>query len=326
MKLSDFDFDLPHELIAQKPASPRDHARLLVYNRQTRKIQDDYFYNLDNHLIAQTTLVLNDSKVEKVRLLFGATEIFVLETLDPFILRALVRPGRKFQPGKITALAEGIQAETLAVDDEGIRTLKLSIELQDKRLDPFRHTPLPPYIKQDESLSNEYQTVYADPAGSKAAPTAGLHFTKDQLDKLELDHEIVRLTLHVGLGTFAPIKSDKIDQHKMHHEDYFISSDAAQQLNEALHLTAVGTTSVRVLETLGRPFKESAGSTDIFIKPGYEFQVVDSLITNFHLPKSTLLMLVAAFIGSVDEMQRIYQYAISAKYRFYSFGDAMIIL
>lgn len=326
--LSDFDFELPKELIAQTPASPRDHARLLVYDRKIKKIKDDYFYNLEKYLLPDTTLVLNDSKVEKSRLRFGGTEIFVLETVNPTTLRALVRPGRKFIPGKLTKLdlADGeLEIETVDIDDEGIRTLQLNMPIDDALLDPYRLTPLPPYIAQDESLSEEYQTVYAHPPGSKAAPTAGLHFTAEQLTLLAKKHPIAKLTLHVGLGTFAPVKGD-IAKHKMHSEEYLISSEAARLLNTASSTTAVGTTSLRTLESAGPNFSETSGATDIFITPGYEFKVVDSLITNFHLPKSTLLMLVAALLGSVDEMHQIYQHAIKNKYRFYSFGDAMIII
>jgi len=185
---------------------------------------------------------------------------------------------------------------------------------------------LPPYITQDESLSEEYQTVYARPVGSKAAPTAGLHFTNKQLRQLAKNHRIVKLTLHVGLDPFAPVKKDDISQHKMHSEEFIVSDDAAVALNQAGHVTAVGTTSLRTLESLRRPFYETFGSTDIFITPGYKFRNVDSLITNFHLPKSTLLILVAALVGSTDETQRIYAHAIKNKYRFYSFGDAMLIL
>lgn len=326
MKLADFDFNLPKALIAQAPAHPRNHARLLVYSRESKQIIDEHFYNLDKYLEPASTLAINDSKVERARLLFGPLEIFVLETLDPHTIRALVRPGKKFQLGKQLELDAGLRAQVTAVDDEGIRTLKLNQPLDDPAFDKFRHTPLPPYIGQDEALNEEYQTVYADPLGSKAAPTAGLHFTAEQLSELAKQHEIVRLTLHVGRGTFAPVKSADIDKHKMHSEDYFLSAAAAESLNKSRHITAVGTTSVRVLETLGKPFHESSGATNIFIKPGYEFKAVDSLITNFHLPKSTLLMLVAAFAGSVDELQRIYAHAIGEQYRFYSFGDAMLIL
>jgi len=329
MRLSEFDFGLPKELIAQKPTIPRDHARLLVYSRKKGKITDDYFYNLDKYLEPATTLVLNDSKVEKSRLRFGPVEIFVLEVLDPTTIRALVRPGKRFRLGQESSLpllqGPPLKILTIDIDDEGIRTLSLSLPIDDKRLDSHRLTPLPPYIAQDESLSSQYQTVYAKPLGSKAAPTAGLHFTKKQLEQLSHKHRIVKLTLHVGLGTFAPVKSEDISRHKMHSEEYLMSESAAATLNDAKHITAVGTTSLRVLESVGKPFKETAGATNIFITPGYQFSTVDSLITNFHLPKSTLLMLVAAMTG-LEQMHHIYQHAISNKYRFYSFGDATLIL
>lgn len=329
MKLADFDFKLPNELIAQTPANPRDHARLLVYERQTKKITDDYFYNLHKYLSPKTTIVLNDSKVEKSRLRFGATEIFILETINPTTIRALIRPGKKFRAVNSVSIPLSkslLVVTTVNVDAEGIRTLNLNMAIDDKRLNAYRLTPLPPYIAQNENLSEQYQTVYADPLGSKAAPTAGLHFTKGQLKQLSKKHAIAKLTLHVGLGTFAPVKADNISQHKMHNEPYLLSEKSAGILNEATSITAVGTTSARVLETLGKPFRESSGATDIFITPGYKFKAVDSLVTNFHLPRSTLLMLVVALIGSTDELHRIYQHAIDNKYRFYSFGDAMLII
>lgn len=326
MKLSDFDFELPKKLIAQTPARPRNHARLLIYDRKTGKIADDHFYNLEKYLPAQTTLVLNNSKVEKARLRFGPTEIFVLETINPTTVRALVRPGRKFTLGKKTEITKGFVVETIDIDESGIRTLRLNKDVDDPLLDDFRLTPLPPYIKQDESLAGEYQTVYADPLGSKAAPTAGLHFTADQLAGLKKKIPVAELTLHVGLGTFAPVKTDDISEHKMHEEWYEVSAQAAKLLNRAKHITAVGTTSARTLESLARPFQPTSGETNIFITPGYEFKNVDALITNFHLPKSTLLMMVSALLGSVDELHGIYNHAIAEKYRFYSFGDAMLIL
>lgn len=325
MILSDFDFELPRELIAQTPSRPRNNARLLVYDRASGNLTDDYFYNLQNYLPAQTTLVLNNSKVEKARLRFGSTEIFVLETINPTTIRALVRPGKKFHPGRTVDLGT-ILVKTVEVDESGIRTLELSKNINDASLDKFRLTPLPPYIAQDESLSEQYQTVYADPLGSKAAPTAGLHFTAAQLADIKKQWPVAELTLHVGLGTFAPVKVDNIDDHVMHHEWYEVAAQAAATLNLASHITAVGTTSARTLESLGRPFGAESGQTNIFIKPGYQFQNVDALITNFHLPKSTLLMMVSALLGSVDELHKIYRHAIDNKYRFYSFGDAMLIL
>jgi S-adenosylmethionine:tRNA ribosyltransferase-isomerase len=328
MDLSAFDFNLPKNLIAQVPARPRDHARLMVYSRASGKIIDDYFYNLGQYLLPDTTLVLNDSKVEKSRLRFGPTEIFIIEILNPQMVRALVRPGKKFLPGKqiVLPLENGqLTVKTLGADDSGIRTLQFNLPVEAKSLMPYRLTPFPPYIKQNEKLSSQYQTVYAAPAGSKAAPTAGLHFTKRLLKELHRHHPIVNLTLHIGLGSFAPVKAARIEDHKMHPENYLISAPAAKALNRASSITAVGTTSLRILETVKKPYKATSGSTDIFIKPGYDFAAVDSLLTNFHLPKSTLLMLAAAFIGSVDEMHRVYKHAIDQKYRFYSFGDAMFI-
>lgn len=329
--LSDFDYDLPDELIAQEPAEPRDHARLLVYNRSTGEITDDYFYNILDHLPAHTTLVANNSKVEKCRLLFdnGSKEIFVLESINPTTVRALVRPGKKFKKGKTIELTETISATVLSIDEEGIRTLELSPGLGHPAYEKHRHTPFPPYIEQNEQLSEEYQTVYARQMGSKAAPTAGLHFTGDLLKKIK-HHSIdwQEVTLHVGLGTFAPVKEENIDEHTMHTEWYKLTAETARALNNAEHITAVGTTSIRVLESCLREnnsFTKEKGETDIFIRPGYEFKAVDALITNFHLPKSTLLMLVAALIG-YKEMKEIYQHAIDQKYRFYSFGDAMLIL
>lgn len=324
MKLSDFDFDLPRRLIAQTPARPRDHARLLIYDRGTKKIIDDHFYNLEKYLPLNSTLVLNNSKVEKCRLRFGSTELFVLETINPTTLRALVRPGKKFRVDEDIDLG-AVSVKTLAIDDAGIRTLELSLALDSPDLDSFRLTPLPPYIAQNEDLSEEYQTIYANSLGSKAAPTAGLHFTADQLNGLRQHHPIAEVTLHVGLGTFAPIKTENIIDHQLHYENFVISKTAAHLLNSAIHRTAVGTTSVRVLETVGLPFKEVVDSTNIFIMPGHKFKVVDSLVTNFHLPKSSLLMLISAFMGSVDEMQAVYAHAIEHDYRFYSFGDAMLI-
>ncbi len=322
--LNDFNFELPEDLIAQVPAQPRDHARLLVYDRSTKHITDDYFYNLEKYLPKETTLVLNNSKVEKCRLRFGNIEVFVLKTVNPTTIEALVRPGRKFPVGQIQ-IAEFLFSVD-AISPDGIRTIRLDRPLDDPTFDEYRLTPLPPYIAQDESLASEYQTVYAEPLGSKAAPTAGLHFTPEQLERIRAQHPVAEVTLHVGMGTFAPVKTDDISAHTMHAEEYTITPETATILNAASHRTAVGTTSVRVLESAKMPYTETFDDTSIFITPGYEFKAVNALITNFHLPKSTLLMLVSAFMGSVDEMQRLYAYAIAERYRFYSFGDVMLIL
>lgn len=329
--LSDFDYELPESLIAQSPAQPRDHARMLVYDRESGSITDDYFYNLGKYLPNSTTMVVNNSKVEKCRLLFddGKKELFVTSVSNNNTIEALVRPGKKFKLGKEIQLAENVSAKVTHIAEDGLRTLILSCDLDDPKLAPFKHTPFPPYIEQDESLADEYQTVYAKDLGSKAAPTAGLHFTDELLQKLkESGIKRSEVTLHVGLGTFAPVKTENLQEHNMHSEWYQLEEETCKELNAAGHITAVGTTSVRVLETASgqpRAFKPESKETGIFITPGYEFKATDALITNFHLPKSTLLMLVSAFMG-FDEMKRLYEHAIKEKYRFYSFGDAMLIV
>lgn len=328
--LNDFDYELPEELIAQEPAVPRDHARLLVFDRRSGSISDDHFYNLGDYLPAGTTLVANNSRVEKCRYLFhdGAMEIFVVKASDDRTVEALVRPGKKFREGATVSLPDGLSAEVTSISDDGIRTLKLSHPYDHPLLEPYRVTPFPPYIGQNEELSDEYQTVYARDSGSKAAPTAGLHFTDSLIRTLTASGiSWQEVTLHVGLGTFAPVKSEKIEDHVMHSEWYRLEAETAERLNSASHITAVGTTSVRVLESAissGR-YSACSGETDIFIRPGYRFRSVDALITNFHLPKSTLLMLVAALMG-YEESRKVYEHAIREKYRFYSFGDAMLIL
>lgn len=332
--LSDFDYELPDRLIAQEPAQPRDHARLLVYDRQTGNITDDHFYNLPEYLPEQTRMVLNNSKVEKCRLLFddGSKELFLLERINDKTARALVRPGKKFRQDNVVNLTEDISVTVVDIDDEGIRTIEFNPSLGNKVYNPHKHTPFPPYIEQDESLAKEYQTVYAsdkNSGASKAAPTAGLHFTDELLKEItDAGTPKSEVTLHVGLGTFAPVKADSIDEHTMHSEYFELTANTADSLNQADHITAVGTTSVRVLESClknQQSFKENNMDTDIFIRPGYNFKATDALITNFHLPKSTLLMLVSAFMG-YEEMRHVYQHAIDEEYRFYSFGDAMLIL
>ena len=328
--LEDFNYELPKSRIAQKPADPRDYSNLLIFDRQTSDIIDDKFYNLDAYLPNSTTLLLNNSKVEKCRLLFDNCEVFILEKVAEKTVDAMIRPGRKFKKNKKVTLSvsEGIECWVMDILDDGIRRLKFNIDLDDRSLDRFRCTPFPPYIGQDEQLSDKYQTVYAKQSGSKAAPTAGLHFTPQLLRTLKENHPFAEVTLHVGLGTFAPVKSDDLDNHTMHSEWFEISEPTALKLNEAPHITAVGTTSMRVAETIVSTegsFAAQKGDTDIFIKPGFTFKAIDALITNFHLPKSTLLMLVAAFMG-YEQMMDVYKHAIDRHYRFYSFGDAMLIL
>lgn len=335
-----YDFDLPAELIAQVPARPRDHARLLVYALAEGSITDSVFYKLDRFLPVTATLAANNSKVETCRWLFddGKTEVFVLEKTDTRSLRAMVRPGRKFRAGTKLQLTEWLEAEVLAIDHDGIRTLRLNLPHDDARLQAYEHVPLPPYIKQDDSLAGEYQTVYAKPPGSLAAPTAGLHFTPKLLAKLKQSHGFAEITLHVGLGTFAKPSPGNIAAGRLHAEQYSLDGRAARTLNAASHITAIGTTTIRTLESVRRKadkFAAGSGETDIFIRPGYRFMAADSIITNFHLPNTSLLMLIAAFIAdkkgldetaAAAELKRIYGYAIAQKYRFYSFGDAMLLV
>lgn len=326
--LSDFDYTLPEELIAQQPANPRDHSRLLVYDRKTGTITDDYFYNLHRYLPADSTLVLNNSKVEKSRLLFGGKEVFITDQHNDYIVDALVRPGKKFKVGQEVELTSEISAQVMEILEDGQRRLRFKIPLNDIRYDVYRLTPFPPYIEQNESLADRYQTIFARHQGSKAAPTAGLHFTEAVFARLqEKGIHRAEVTLHVGLGTFAPVKNEKLEN-TLHSEIYEIDVPTAEQLNHTAHITAVGTTSARVLESnrqFNNRFTPGRENTNIYIKPGFEFQAVDALVTNFHLPKSTLLIMIAALMG-YEQMRVVYRYAIANKYRFYSFGDAMLIL
>lgn len=339
--LEQFDFTLPQDLIAQRPAHPRDHARLLVYRRADRSITDTVFHEIGSFLHPQTALVLNQAKVDKCRLGFERMEVFLLETVNDTTAVAMVRPGKRFKVGANVELAEGISARVVDINEEGHRTLVFSRGLDDQAFAPYRLTPLPPYIAQDESLSDEYQTVYAKDPGSKAAPTAGLHFTHELMSKISKQHELIEVTLDVGLGTFAPIDEDDVARKTLHTETFSLTEQAAAQLNNAPHLTAVGTTSTRLLESVCAQADSFSAvtndSTDIFIQPDDHLKAVQSMITNFHLPKTSLLMLVAAMIGTPDqdgnvvadnvaELMRIYSHAITEQYRFYSFGDAMLIL
>lgn len=321
------DFKLPKELIAQEPAHPRDRARLLVYNRQTKTIVDTIFSEINNFLVANTSIVVNNSKVEQCRWLFndGKVELFVLEKLDTQTIRAMVRPGRKFKTNTRVSLTEWLYADVVAIDDEGLRTLRLNVHHDDARLIDYEHVPLPPYIAQNDELASEYQTVYSKPLGSKAAPTAGLHFTEPLMQKLKSSHEWLEVTLHVGLGTFAPLTEEHIASNTLHTEHYEITESVATKLTNATHITAIGTTTTRTLESWAQTH-ELISDTEIFINPGYKFQCVDSMVTNFHLPGTSLLLMVEAFVGNKTEMQRIYDHAITKRYRFYSFGDAMLLI
>ncbi len=321
------DFKLPDELIAQEPVNPRDSARLLVYERKSGIITDTVFSELPNLLNSDTTLVVNNSKVEHCRWLFdgGKTEIFVLEKLDTQTIRALVRPGKKFKKGTKVQVNDFLKANVTNIDEDGIRTIKLNINHDDSRLSEIEHVPLPPYIKQNDELAEEYQTIYAKPIGSKASPTAGLHFTDKLMNKIKTKFGYAEVTLHVGLGTFAGLTEENYKTGKLHSEWYEISEENLEIIDRAKHITAVGTTSARTIESWANSHKDN-DDTEIFIQPGYEFKKVNSLITNFHLPGTSLLLMVEAFIGSKTEMQKIYDHAIAEKYRFYSFGDAMLIL
>lgn len=320
-------FDLPPELIAQQPSIPRDHAKLLVYDRRTKQIHDDYFYNLVRYLPDPTMVVVNNSKVEHCRMLFheGRREIFVLEGANNRTVRALVRPGKLFKLGSTVSLSGSVEVRVTAIDEDGIRTLEFSEDIDHPDLVAAQHVPLPPYIKQNDSLAEEYQTIYAKPLGSKAAPTAGLHFTPELAARVQRERDWAEVTLHVGLGTFAGLTDENFKTGTLHSESYELSSEIAKNIINAPHVTAVGTTSVRTLETYAAS-ASLTGSTNIFIQPGYEFKRVNSLITNFHLPGTSLLLLVEAFVGSAEELQRIYDHAIKEQYRFYSFGDAMLLL
>ena len=323
-----FDFELPRELIAQEPASPRDHARLLVYDRRSQTITDDYFYNIAQYLNPQTTIVVNNTKVNHCRYLFdsGKTEIFVIEAVNDITVRAMVRPGRKFKVGMRVELEDQLYAEVKNIDKDGLRTLEFSVPRNDPRLIKASHVPLPPYIAQKDSLAEEYQTVYAKKEGSLAAPTAGLHFTPELANRLASQFDWHEVTLNVGLGTFAPLSDENFKTNTLHSETYSVSQDVYDAVRTADHVTAVGTTSLRTLESV---FQNDTpvlnGDTDIFITPGFEFKRTNSLITNFHLPSTSLLLLVEAFLGSREELEKIYYHAIADKYRFYSFGDAMLL-
>jgi S-adenosylmethionine:tRNA ribosyltransferase-isomerase len=332
MKISDFDYQLPEGLIAQYPQKERDQARLMVIDRKSQKITNDIFKNLKNYLPPQSCLVLNNSRVIKCRL-FGQTEkgkdveIFLLKKINNYQFKALIRPLRKIKVGEKIILPEGIFAKLLDVSERIIEFNKPNVI---DYLEKIGHVPLPPYIaRKDESLDKQYyQTVYAKCDGSVAAPTAGLHFTTDTLNQLKKDgHCLQEVTLHVNYGTFNPVKEENVIDHKMHTEEFFVSYETFKRLKnfrKTKKIVAVGTTSCRVLETISK-YGTSKKETDLFIYPGYQFQMVDALLTNFHLPRSTLLLLVSAFAGK-ELLKKAYQEAIRHKYRFYSYGDAMLIL
>lgn len=339
MKTDDFDYYLPEELIAQHPAEKRDHARMLVLDKETEEIEDKYFYDIIDYLNPGDVLVMNDTRVIPARL-FGhredkeeSIEVFLLHNVEGKTWECLVRPGKKMKIGTKILFSDELSAEVKDIKEDGNRIIEFFYEgIFNEILDKLGNMPLPPYIKEELDEPEEYQTVYSKNPGSVAAPTAGLHFTKELLAEIEKKGiKLAYLTLNVGLGTFRPVSVDDVNDHKMHSEFYNISQETADIINEAhangKRVIATGTTTIRTLETVyknkGKVTADS-GWTDIFIYPGFEYKVVDAFITNFHLPKSTLVMLVAAFT-SKDMILNTYNYAVKEKYRFFSFGDAMFI-
>lgn len=340
MKTSDFFYELPKELIAQVPMEPRDHSRMMLLDRQTGEIRHKHFYDIIDEFMPGDCLILNDSRVLPARIYgikeeTGAkVEFLLLEQKEKDIWEALAGPGKKAKPGaKFNFPGSSLKAEVLETTSSGNRIIKFTYDGDFyTELDKVGQMPLPHYITETLKDKERYQTVYSHELGSAAAPTAGLHFTKEILEKIkEKGVEIGFVTLHVGLGTFRPVKAEEITDHKMHSEHYEISKETAEMINRTKlrngRVFAVGTTSCRTLESAYKKegaVKESSGYTDIFIYPGYKFNVLDGLITNFHLPESTLIMLVSAFAGYENTMNA-YKIAVAEKYRFFSFGDAMFI-
>lgn len=339
MKLSDFDYELPEELIAQTPISKRDTSRLMVLDKKTGEITHKHFHDIIHELNKGDVLVLNDTKVIPARLIgtkeeTGAViELLLLKDLGENVWECLSRPAKRLKEGTIVTFSPKLKAEVVEKKDEGIVLVKLIYDgILMEILDELGEMPLPPYIHEKLQDKDRYQTVYAKNIGSAAAPTAGLHFTEELLDELKNKGvEILFITLHVGLGTFRPVEVENVLEHHMHSEFYQMSKEVADKLNlakkEGRKIYAVGTTSVRTLETIMHKyheFRECSGNTDIFIYPGFEFQAINGLITNFHLPKSTLLMLVSA-LSSREIILHAYKIAVEEKYRFFSFGDAMFI-
>ena len=340
MKVSDFDYPLDESLIAQTPILKRDESKLMVLDRKTGEIEHKKFYDIIDYLNPGDALVLNDTKVIPARLIGekeetkATIEVLLLKDLGDDIWITLAKPAKRIKLGTIVSFGGGIlKAKCIKIEDDGIRHFKLIYEgILLEILDKLGSMPLPPYIHEKLTDKDRYQTVYAKNIGSAAAPTAGLHFTKELLKKIEdKGVKVLFITLHVGLGTFRPVMVEDIKDHEMHSEYYSMSESVANVLNETRKsghkIIAVGTTSTRTLETIAskyQEFKASSGTTNIFIYPGYKFKGIDALITNFHLPKSTLVMLVSAF-ATKEYILNAYKIAQEEKYRFFSFGDAMFI-
>ena len=340
MRVEDFDYNLPEELIAQTPLKKRDSSRLLVLDKKTGNIEHKKFTDIIDYLEKGDTLVLNDTKVLPARLIGikeetnAVIEVLLLKNIENDDWECLVKPARRIKVGTIVSFGEGkLKAECIKEADEGIRHFRLLYDgILMEILDELGTMPLPPYIHEKLEDQSRYQTVYAKEIGSAAAPTAGLHFTKELLKKIEdKGINIAFITLHVGLGTFRPVSVEKVEDHEMHSEYYQMSKEVADLLNKTKKnnkkIISVGTTSTRTLETIitkYNEFRECSGWTNIFIYPGYKFKGIDNLITNFHLPKSTLVMLVSALAGR-ENILSAYSEAIKEKYRFFSFGDAMYI-
>ena len=341
LKTSDFYFDLPPELIAQDPLTDRSASRLLVLDKNTGEIKHEQFRNIINYLNPGDCLVLNDTRVIPARLhgireeTGAAIEVLLLKRKEKDVWETLVRPGKKVRPGVKLSFGEGLlRGEVLAIVEEGNRLIRFQYEgIFEEVLDRLGEMPLPPYITHKLEDKNRYQTVYAKYDGSAAAPTAGLHFTRDLLDEIaQRGVNLAYVTLHVGLGTFRPVKAERITEHHMHSETYQITKEAAEVINRTRknggRVICVGTTSCRSLESAAEEdgtLRECSGDTEIFIYPGYRFKVLDALITNFHLPESTLVMLVSALAGR-EKVLRAYGEAVEERYRFFSFGDAMFVI
>lgn len=341
MKVSDFDYELPEELIAQDPLENRSDSRLMVLDRGTGAVEHKRFTDITDYLASGDCLVVNNTRVIPARL-YGVkedtraqVEVLLLKRRENDIWETLVRPGKKLKPGARVLFGDGIlTGEIVDIVDEGNRLVRFSYEgIFEEILDRLGQMPLPPYITHELRDKNRYQTVYARYDGSAAAPTAGLHFTEELLRKVRDNGvEIAEVTLHVGLGTFRPVKAENVLDHHMHSEFYRVSAEAAEKINrakrEGQRVISVGTTSTRTLESAADEngfLREKSGWTDIFIYPGYKFKVIDGLITNFHLPQSTLIMLVSAFAGQ-EHVLDAYREAVRERYRFFSFGDAMLVL